>query len=112
MATIPENTIGIDYHESILRVCIISAEGRVLANRTCANDVGEVIRVVTKYGGVRRVSAEACNGSTEFLEALNRATGWPKHLCHPGYVQRMKNNPDKSDKSDAELIADLDRANY
>ena len=112
MSTLSGNVVGIDYHEKSLRLCVMSPAGKVLTNRSCANDVGEVIEIVNRFGQVRRVSAEACNGSTEFLEALNRSTGWQKRLCHPGYVQRMKNNPDKTDKSDAELIADLDRVDY
>ena len=31
---------------------------------------------------------------------------------HPGYVARMKRSPDKSDLSDAHLLADLTRVNY
>ncbi len=112
MENIAGNIIGIDYHEKALQICVMSRSGEVLANRSCGNDVLETIELVSKYGSVARVSAEACNGSTEFLESLNRVTGWKKRLCHPGYVQRMKNNPDKTDKSDSELIADLDRVDY
>src|SRR5207244_8369659 len=30
----------------------------------------------------------------------------------PGYVQRMKQNPDKTDCQDAQLLADLERVGY
>ena len=56
--------------------------------------------------------AEACNGSATFLDQLHLRTGWPVRLCHPGYAQRMRANPDKIDKSDGELIADLTRVGY
>ena len=112
MGNLSGNVIGIDYHTETLQLCIMSPEGEVLSNRSCPNDVEEAVRVIRKFGKVARISAEACNGSTEFLESVHRETGWKKRLCHPGYVQRMKNNPDKSDKSDSELIADLDRVDY
>jgi transposase len=33
-------------------------------------------------------------------------------LAHPSYVARMKRTPDKTDRQDAELLADLVRVNY
>jgi transposase len=33
-------------------------------------------------------------------------------LAHPGYVARLKRSPDKTDLSDAHLLADLARVNY
>lgn len=112
MSNLTGNVIGVDYHTETLQLCIMSPSGKVLSNRSCRNDVEEAIGIIEKFGKVARISAEACNGSTEFLESVHRETGWKKRLCHPGYVQRMKNNPDKSDKSDSELIADLDRVDY
>jgi hypothetical protein len=32
--------------------------------------------------------------------------------AHPGYTARMKQTPDKSDGTDAKLLADLNRAGY
>jgi transposase len=58
------------------------------------------------------VAAEACSGSAAFLDALHRESGLAVKLCHPGYAQRMRHNPDKTDKSDSELIADLNRVGY
>ena len=39
-------------------------------------------------------------------------TGWSVALGHPGMVNRMKQNPDKSDKADAWILADLVRLGY
>ena len=33
-------------------------------------------------------------------------------LVHPGYVARMKGSPDKTDFSDARMLADLERVGY
>jgi transposase len=38
--------------------------------------------------------------------------GWLVELAHPGYVSRMKQSPDKTDYSDARLLADLTRVGY
>jgi hypothetical protein len=33
-------------------------------------------------------------------------------LANPGYVNRMKRSPDKTDFGDAQMLADLSRVNY
>jgi len=37
---------------------------------------------------------------------------WQVDLAHPGYVNRLKQSPDKTDFSDARLLADLVRVGY
>jgi len=51
-------------------------------------------------------------GAADFAEELILQTGWLVNLAHPGYVNRMRQNPDKSDWSDARLLADLERVGY
>ncbi len=95
MSTVPV-FVGLDYHDRSVQVCVLDREGRVLANRSVANDVKEIAQVVAAEG--RRVFAaiEACNGSAELAEELIKL-GWSVHLAHPGYVARIKQNPDKTD---------------
>jgi transposase len=45
-------------------------------------------------------------------DVLTVGYGWSVDLAHPGYVRRMKQNPDKTDYSDARLLADLERVGY
>ena len=37
---------------------------------------------------------------------------WSVDLAHPGYVSRIKQSPDKTDYTDARLLADLERVGY
>jgi len=109
---IPELSVGIDYHKDSLQVCILESSGIVRSNRKINNDVGELIKLVGTKSKNVVVAAEACNGSSSFLDVLHQQTNWEVKLCHPGYAQRMRSNPDKTDKSDGELIADLTRIGY
>lgn len=104
-------SIGIDYHQESLQVCVMNSQGEVKLNRRVKNDILSLISLVGEDRSVV-VAAEACNGSASFLDELHQKTGWQVKLCHPGYAQRMRNNPDKTDKSDSELIADLTRIGY
>lgn len=106
------NSVGIDYHSKRVQVQVMSASGAKLGERSLASEVQEVAEYISKYGPVSGVAIEACTGSAVFAEELKRATAWPVRLCHPGYVQRMRHNPDKTDKSDAYLLSDLNRVGY
>ncbi len=104
--------VGLDYHQSAVQVCVLDGSGSVLLNRRCPSEVGATLEAAGACGRVVRVAIESCCGATEFAEALAEEAGWNVELCHPGYAKRMKSSPDKSDFSDARLLADLTRVGY
>lgn len=107
--------VGIDYHVRSLQVCLENSGGEVLWNGRCRNHPQEVVERVKRLGlscDVRGVALEVCCGVADFAEELIEQTGWLVDLAHPGYVNRMRQNPDKSDWSDARLLADLERVGY
>jgi transposase len=110
---IAENSIGIDYHSKSVQISVIAGStGAKLGSRRFANDVMEVVGYAKRFGGVSGCAIEACTGSANFAQELRQVSGWGVRLCHPGYVQRMRHNPDKSDKSDGDLLGDLNRVGY
>lgn len=110
--SISGNSVGIDYHKDFLHISVISQEGKKLGDRKVRNDSSAAYEYISSYGAVSSVALEASTGSANFADELISKTGWIVKQCHPGYVNRMKNNPDKSDKSDSILIADLNRVGY
>jgi len=104
--------VGVDYHDESLRVCVLEEDGRELFNRSLPNDPGAVRDLVISFGWPRMVVIEACCGAANFAAELIRQTEWNVQLAHPGYVNRMKQGPDKTDRGDAWLLADLGRVNY
>lgn len=104
--------VGIDYHQATIQVCVIDEKGKVIINRSLPNDPLAVDQAVREYKATTiRAGIEACNGATNFAQEL-KALGWFIDLAHPGYVARMKQTPDKSDKTDAFVLADLCRVGY
>jgi transposase len=87
-------------------------DGKVLANRACPNDVTALTLLVAFFGDQVRGAIEACCGAAELADELIERHGWDLSLAHPGYVNRMKQSPDKSDYSDARMLADLVRVGY
>lgn len=101
--------VGLDYHKLSVRVCVQDETGRVLVNCKCANSVMEVVKAVGEGRIVKKAAVESCCGAANLVEALRAGPGWDAVLVHPGMAHRMKSNPDKSDSTDAKLLADLCR---
>ena len=104
--------VGLDYHKDSVHVCVLDAAGKQLTNRACMNDWQAIEQTVRRHGVPCRVAIEACTGAAHLADELAAKAGWPVHLAHPGYVARLKQSPDKSDYSDARLLADLERVGY
>jgi len=104
--------VGLDYSDERVQVCLLDAQGKQLDNQCCGNDWQEIVRSVERHGRVAEAAIESCTGAANLAEELATRAGWSIHLAHPGYVQRMKQTPDKTDYQDAHLLADLVRVGY
>lgn len=104
--------VGLDYHEDSIQVCVLNGKGRVLLNRSFPNDVRLVAEAISDEGWPARCAIEACSGAANFAQKLVEGYELDVRLAHPGYVKRMKQNPDKTDFADALLLADLLRTGY
>ena len=104
--------VGLDYHQSGVQVCVMDTEGNVLVNRKCENEWATIVATVGGEGVVVQAAIEACCGAANLAKELADQAGWSVSLAHAGFVARMKQNPDKTDFSDAELLADLLRVGY
>jgi transposase len=104
--------VGLDYHDAGVQVCILDPHGRVLANAACPNAAAALADFVARHGGPVFAAIEACTGAADLADELVGRFGWSVDLAHPGYVRRMKQTPDKTDCTDARLLADLERVGY
>ena len=104
--------VGLDYHTAGVQVCVMDQEGLVRLNRRCSNDWWAITELVEPLGQVQAVAMESCGGSAALADQLRSQTGWSVQLAHPGYVNRMRRGPDKSDWTDSKLLADLVRVGY
>ncbi len=106
--------VGLDYHDSVVQVCVLDRDGAVLGNGRVDNQLGAILEFVDQaLDGrlVMGVALESCCGAANLAEQL-RQRGWEVDLAHAGICSRMKQNPDKTDFSDAQLLADLVRVGY
>jgi transposase len=113
MVSLTQVHVGLDYHQDSVQVCVLSISGEQLLNRAVSNDWASIASCVPRSSyRVSSAAVEACSGAADLAHELRRHVGWPIELAHPGYVARIKQSPDKSDFSDARLLADLCRVGY
>jgi transposase len=104
-------SVGLDYHQDFVQICVLDEAGQIVKNTRVANDWRKVAAAVPTGGAVQG-ALEACCGAADLADELVEQAGWSVSLAHPGFVARMKQNPDKTDFSDARLLADLLRVGY
>jgi len=102
--------VGLDYHQHSIQVCVMNAAGDVILNVSCPNDAGALAKCVGP--GQVHAALEACGGAADLADELASRKDWSVALAHPGYVARLKQSPDKTDYSDARMLADLQRVGY
>ena len=96
--------VGVDYHQDFVQVCVLDEGGKVVRNSRVENSRAKIVAAVPT-GAVVHSALEACCGAADLAD-------WSVSLAHPGFVNRMKQNPDKTDYSEARLLADLLRVGY
>ena len=104
--------VGLDYHQDGVQVCVLDAGGRMLLNARCANEWEAVCATAQRCGAVVSAANESCAGAADLADELVGEAKWVVNLAHPGFVSRMKQNPDKTDFTDARMLADLERVGY
>src|SRR5512134_1089654 len=103
--------VGLDYHQASVQVCLMDRDGTMLAKGTRGNSWEEIAACVTPDAN-NQAAIEACSGAADLAQELIDRAGWSVSLAHPGYVNRIKQSPDKTDFGDARLLADLIRVGY
>src|SRR5437879_4031212 len=101
--------VGIDVHRKRSQVAVIDAEGEVLANRNVPNGVEPIVKVIGGLPPGTPAALEAAFG-TGWLVELLEGYGFDPHLVHPLRCKAIASARLKNDKVDAEILAQLLRA--
>jgi len=104
--------LGIDYADKVSQMVVLDTGGRELGTRRLRSETERLVAYGERFGPIGGVAIEACCGTATLADELIQRWGWPVQLAHPGFVRRMKRNPDKTDYSDARVLADLCRVGY
>lgn len=103
---------GLDYHACWTQLCILSEDGTELCNKRVPSEPAAITQNIARHGTPRTVAIEACSGAATLAQQLIEGHGLDAKRTHPGYVKRMRHSPDKSDLSDARILAELARNGF
>jgi transposase len=101
--------VGIDVHRKRSQVAVGDAGGEVLANRNVPNGAEPILKVIGGLPPGTPTAFEAAFG-TGWLVELLEGYGFDPHLVHPLRCKAIASARLKNDKVDAEILAQLLRA--
>jgi transposase len=101
--------VGIDVHRKRSQVAVIDQSGEVLVNRNVPNGVEPILEVIGGLPPGTPAAFEAAFG-TGWLAELLEGYGFDPHLVHPLRCKAIASARLKNDKVDAEILAQLLRA--
>jgi transposase len=101
--------VGIDVHRKRSQVAVIDQSGEVLVNRNVPNGVEPILEVIGGLPPGTPAAFEAAFG-TGWLVELLEGYGFDPHLVHPLRCKAIALGRSKNDKVDAEILAQLLRA--
>src|SRR6516165_8952559 len=100
------NFIGIDLHKKTISVCVVNQERKVLKRRTlCCAEPERIVAFFREWGEFRAV-VEA-TASYEWLWQLLEPLAQGLVLAHPGKLRVIAESKNKSDKLDAQVLAEF-----
>src|SRR6266704_3070933 len=101
--------VGIDVHRKRSQLAVIGTKGEVLVNRNVPNGVEPILKVIGGLPPGTPAAFEAAFG-TGWLVELLEGYGFEPHLVHPLRCKAIASARLKNDKVDAEILAQLLRA--
>jgi transposase len=101
--------VGIDVHRKRSQVAVIDQSGEVLVNRNVPNGAEPILEVIGGLPPGTPAAFEAAFG-TGWLVELLEGYGFDPHLVHPLRCKAIASARLKNDKVDAEILAQLLRA--
>lgn len=104
-------SVGIDYHKRYSHVTAVDERGGIALSRRLQNEPGEFERFFTELDGSVKVVLEASRTWGTLFDMLEGIAGVERIcLAHPAKVRMIAEAKVKTDKIDAETLAQLLRA--
>jgi transposase len=101
--------IGLDVHKEFCQACVIDERGRVCSNEKFSSTQDELDRFLAGFKDAKFVLEST--GIWEFIYEGIEKRGFEVQLAHPLKVRAVAEAKVKTDKVDAETLAQLLRAN-
>lgn len=108
----PEHFVGIDLHKKFMQVALMDSGGKVLQNRRVECDLGDIEKEFSGLPAGARYVLESSSVWYGMYRFLRDRLGLDVMLSNPLATKRIAESKKKTDKVDAEILADLLRGGY
>ena len=108
----PEHFVGIDLHKKFMQVALMDSGGKVLQNRRVECDLRDVEKEFSRLPAGARYVMESSSVWYGMYRFLRDRLGLDVMLSNPLATKRIAESKKKTDKVDAEILADLLRGGY
>src|SRR5207245_11574852 len=96
--------VGLDYHDSSVRICVLDTDGSELGNADRPNDWKAIAQFAERFGRPVRAAIESCCGAADVAEELVSCAGWSVDVAHRGYVRGLDQNRDQTRWQEAQVV--------
>ena len=108
----PEYFVGIDLHKKFMQVALMDSGGKVLQNKRVECDLKCVAKEFSRLPANARYVIESSSVWYGMYRFLRGRLGLDVMLSNPLATKRIANSKKKTDRVDAEVLADLLRGGY
>ena len=108
----PEYFVGIDLHKKFMQVALMDSNGKVFQNKRVECDTRDVKSEFSKLPANTRYVLESSSVWYGMYRFLRDGLGLDVMLSNPLATKRIAESKKKTDKVDAETLADLLRGGY
>ena len=108
----PEYFVGIDLHKKFMQVALMDSGGKVLQNKRVECDFRRVEKEFSKLPADARYVMESSSVWYGMYRFLRDKLGLDVMLSNPLATKRIAESKKKTDRVDAEILADLLRGGY
>ena len=103
--------VGLDIHKKNTQACVKNENGKVISSARFQSDVDHIGVFLDRLGTAKAKIAMEATGFYEFIYDAIEARGYEVVLAHPLKLKALTAGRAKTDRNDAEMLAELLRIN-
>ena len=101
------NYIGLDIHKTNTQACVMDKNGKVIVNERFLSDVRAINSFLDRLGGAEAEVVMEATGFYQYIYDVIESRGFQVFLAHPLKLKALTAGRAKTDRNDAEMLAEL-----
>jgi len=103
--------IGLDIHKKNTQACVMNEKGKIIVNERFPSEIVAINAFLDRLGSVEAKVVMEATGFYQYIYEMIEARGYDVVLAHPLKLKALTAGRAKTDRNDAEMLAELLRIN-